>query len=59
MNTKELIAKLREIDPSGDEEVWLEIHNGERASDARTYHDIANIVSRDEAGDVVITGETE
>ncbi len=59
MNTRELIARLREADPGGTREVWLEIHNGQRASDARTYTDPAEFVRIDEADDVVITGETD
>ena len=60
--TRELIDELRQADPEGCREVWLEIHNGSRSSDARTFTDSLTsppLVRVDELGDVVITGETE
>ena len=57
MTTADLIALLRETDPSGSQEVWLEITNGQRASDYRCFTDPAESVRIDWAGDLVISAE--
>lgn len=58
MNTRELIDRVREADPSGLKEVWLEINTGD-AYEGRTYTDPADRIRVDDDGDVVVTGETQ
>lgn len=59
MNTREIIEALREADPDGGREVWLEITNQRSDQAVHTWTDVAGSVRVDEADDVVIAGEQQ